>query len=327
MSRNLPAIRLPMPQAAAAEGIDHRKWAVLVEAIYPNARTPEAIMLAWAYCKARGLDPFRRPVNIVSMYNSTLGRNVETVWEGINGIEANAAKTGQWAGMDPPRWGPDVTEVFSGSIERKDWDSGRKTTRQVEVTVTYPEWCEITIYRKVDGERCAFTEIVYWREAYATLKGTDVPNEMWAKRPRGQLHKCAKAAVLRAAFPEVAGYAAEEMEGRDIKAGGAVIDTTAQVVDAVEPEIEPVEVDLPPAPKPSKPAAIALLTADGEVAGEYASYGEWLAGCEMLAKENAKVIDANYQTLTVIATSKKAPAELKLRAEALRERADIARQD
>jgi hypothetical protein len=45
---------------------------------------------------------------------------------------------------------------------------------------------------------------------------TAAPNEMWKKRPRGQLEKCAEAAALRAAFPEELGndYAAEEMAGQ-----------------------------------------------------------------------------------------------------------------
>src|SRR5271165_2187148 len=40
---------------------------------------------------------------------------------------------------------------------------------------------------------------------------------MWAKRPRGQFLKVAKAFSLRAAFPEDADYTAEEMEGRVIE--------------------------------------------------------------------------------------------------------------
>ena len=64
----------------------------------------------------------------------------------------------------------------------------------------------------------AYHAKVYWEETYATIGKTDVPNEMWEKRPRGQLDKCVEAAALRKAFPEELGntYAAEEMEGRTI---------------------------------------------------------------------------------------------------------------
>lgn len=73
----------------------------------------------------------------------------------------------------------------------------------------------------------------------------------------------------------------------------------------------------PKTAQPVKPAGIALLTADGEVAGEYATYGEWLAGCEMLANEDPGVIDANEDALRAIATSNKAPADLKRRAKTM----------
>ena len=84
--------------------------------------------------------------------------------------------------------------------------------------VTFPEWVAVTVYRLVNGRRCAFTEEVYWLEAYSTAGGkhSQIPTAMWLKRPKGQLSKCGKAASLRAAFPEECGYAAEEMAGKSI---------------------------------------------------------------------------------------------------------------
>jgi RecT family protein len=75
----------------------------------------------------------------------------------------------------------------------------------------------VTVYRLIDGARCPFSEPVYWKEAYGRVGGTALPNEMWQKRPHGQLHKVAKAASLRAAFPEEGDTAAEEMEGQTIE--------------------------------------------------------------------------------------------------------------
>jgi hypothetical protein len=71
----------------------------------------------------------------------------------------------------------------------------------------------------VGGDRCAYHAKVFWEETYATVGKSEVPNDMWAKRPRGQLDKCVEAAALRKAFPEELGntYAAEEMEGRTIE--------------------------------------------------------------------------------------------------------------
>lgn len=206
--------RLPMP---AGVTITPPQWRVLCDAIFPAAKSPEAILLALDYCAARKLDPFKRPVHIVPMWNSTLRKEVETVWPGISELQTTAARTGQWAGMDEPKWGETVTRTFRGTA---------KDGSPREITVEFPLWCSVTVYRIIHGHRAAFSEPVYWEEAYARSGRSELPNDMWAKRVRGQLHKCAKAASLRAAFPEETGndYAAEEMEGKEIAAGGIVID-------------------------------------------------------------------------------------------------------
>lgn len=213
--------RLPMPDHAP---VDAEQWRVLTDAIWPAAKTPEAVMLALEYCRARKLDPFRRPVHIVPMYNSVLRREVETVWPGISELQTTAARTGQWAGMDPPEWGPMRRRLFVGMVGR------RGEEREMQVTIEYPEWCSVTVYRLISGQRCAFSEPVYWEEAYARIGRSEVPNDTWQKRVRGQLHKVAKAAALRAAFPEEGGgdYTAEEMEGGTIAEGGVVIDAQAE---------------------------------------------------------------------------------------------------
>ena len=57
--------RLPYHEAVAERfGIDRAGWKALVEAIYPNAETADAIVMALSYCRARNLDPFKRPVHI-----------------------------------------------------------------------------------------------------------------------------------------------------------------------------------------------------------------------------------------------------------------------
>lgn len=207
--------RLPMP--GGLTDFDARRWRVLVETTFPTARTSEAVVMAIDYCQARGLDIFKKPVHIVPMWNATLGKEVETVWPGINEVQITASRTGEWAGMDKPVWGPDTTRDFKGRKKGKNgWEN-------VEATVTFPDWCEVTVYRMKAGQRCPFTETVYWTEAYSTTGGSELPTHMWIKRPRGQLQKVAKAASLRAAFPEEGEYTAEEMEGKEIEAGGVVI--------------------------------------------------------------------------------------------------------
>ncbi len=169
--------------------------------------------MALDYCRTRKLDIFKKPVHVVPMWSAALGRSVETVWPSIMEIQTTASRTGLWAGMDRPVWGPDKTLTFNGRYkdEHEQW-------QETAVQVTFPEWVAVTVYRLVNGRRCAFTEEVYWLEAYSTAGGkySQIPTAMWIKRPKGQLAKCGKAASLRAAFPEECGYAAEEMADKSL---------------------------------------------------------------------------------------------------------------
>lgn len=213
--------RLPMPDGVSGEfSITESQWRVLVETTYPLAKSPEAVAMAIAYCNQRGLDVFKKPIHIVPMWNSALNKMVETLWPGIAEIRTTAARTGAYAGIDAISFGPVVKRDFSG-------ETGGRETRTVRKTVEFPESATATVYRLVHGSRCPFTATVYWEETYATIGKTNVPNDMWEKRPRGQLAKCAEAAALRMAFPEELGsiYAAEEMEGKAID-GGEMKDIT-----------------------------------------------------------------------------------------------------
>ncbi|WPL23002.1 recombinase RecT [Thiorhodovibrio frisius] len=224
MTRSMQAVpkadapRIPMPAVDPALNVTPSTWKVLTDSIFPAAKTAEGILLAVHYCAARNLDVIKRPVHVVPMWSKALGQEIETVWPGIAEVQTTAARTGQWAGIDPPRFGPVIERTFSGRIKRNGaW-------QELDYSVSFPEWCEVTVYRLVGGQRCPFTEPVFWLEAYARQGGaySELPTEMWVKRPRGQLMKCAKAASLRAAFPEEASYTAEEMEGKVIEADTSI---------------------------------------------------------------------------------------------------------
>ena len=144
--------RIPQPPASKMPA---EQWRVLTDAIFPAAKSAEAICLAIDYCASRRLDIFKRPVHIVPMYNAALKKEVETVWPGINELQVTAARTGQWAGMDAPEWGPTLTRTFEG-------DTGVGVDkRHHKVTVNFPEWCSVTVYRMINGQRCPFAEPVY----------------------------------------------------------------------------------------------------------------------------------------------------------------------
>lgn len=152
-------MRLAIPNNTLTElRLDLNTWRVLTESIFPSAKTAEGILLAVRYCQARGLDVLKRPVHVVPMWSRALGREVETVWPGINEVQVTAARTGQWAGMDSPQFGPDFTRVFEGRARTEEgWND-------VRVEVTYPEWAEVTVYRLINGLRCPFSEPVFWEE-------------------------------------------------------------------------------------------------------------------------------------------------------------------
>jgi phage recombination protein Bet len=192
-------------------GVTKASWKALVEAVFPAAQSVDSVIMALSYCKARKLDPFKRPVHIVPVYDSARRCMVETVWPGISELRTTAMRTGQMAGMDAAEFGDVVEETFTGSVKQNGgW-------AEASVTLKFPQWCQVTVYRMLAGQRVAFVgPKVYWREAYAGQGKSTVPNSMWQKRPQGQLEKCAEAAALRRAFPEELGneYAAEEMEGQ-----------------------------------------------------------------------------------------------------------------
>lgn len=209
--------RLPFhPAIEERFGVDKTQWKALVEAVFPNAETIDSVAMALAYCKARNLDVFKRPVHIVPVYSSALRRMVETVWPGISELRTTAMRTGAYAGKDKTEFGPDRTEDLGG------------------VKVTFPEWAQVTVYRMVSGVRCAFEgPEVHWLEYYAKAKkDSPAPNAMWQGKPRSQLQKCAEAGALRAAFPEEIGneYCAEEVEGQAF--GGPLRNVTPTATNA-----------------------------------------------------------------------------------------------
>lgn len=233
--------RLPYHDAIKERfDVDKGQWTVLVGAIFPAAKTIDAVVMALAYCKHRGLDVFKRPVHIVPMWSSERGEMVETIWPGISELRTTAHRTGNYAGLDEPVWGPTKTDTFTGRA--KTWVDGKNDWRDIEVTVTYPEWCRITVRRIVNGQVCQFVgPKVLWVESFASIGNSGVPNKMWEERPEGQLEKCAEAAALRRAFPEEIGneLTAEEMTGRTVQdvTGdvGAVVSATSAAKDSGPP--------------------------------------------------------------------------------------------
>ncbi|CRI65394.1 hypothetical protein THIOKS12340004 [Thiocapsa sp. KS1] len=49
------------------------------------------------------------------MYSRALGHEVETVWPGIDEAQITATRTGQSAGLDPARYGPEDHTGLTGT--------------------------------------------------------------------------------------------------------------------------------------------------------------------------------------------------------------------
>ncbi len=234
----ITAPRLPFHPALAEQfGIDQTIWRVLCESIFPAAQSIEGIALAIRYCKAQNYDIMKRPVHIVPMWNSKLRKTVETVWPGINSYRTTAARTGQYGGCDATEFGEMVEEIFAGDVS--EWENRVEVVKKKEITMRYPEWARVTVYRIINGMRCQFPgPKVFFKEIYSHLKhDVDIPNDRWQRAPVGQLEKCAEAAALRKAFPEVGDVSAEEMEGKVIDAAEQTVlpkVTEAQVAQTID---------------------------------------------------------------------------------------------
>lgn len=189
-------------ESAALALPDEELIQVLQSSLYPGAALP-SIKMVLSYCRAAGLDPMQKPVHIVPMWDSKAGQMRDVVMPGVNLYRTQAARSGQFAGMSEPEFGPEHTDKIGGQ------------------EITYPEWCRVTVKRLLsNGTVAEFTAREFWLENYATKGGKEksiAPNAMWTKRPRGQIAKCAAAQALRIAFPEIASQpTADEMEGKQL---------------------------------------------------------------------------------------------------------------
>lgn len=217
-------------------GVNKSTWKALVEAIWPNATSVDAVATALAYCRARSLDPFKRVVHIVPMYNSALKKVVEQPLPGIADHRTTASRTKSFAGVDKAEFGPTAEHVFhadAGTDDRGNAVAG------ANLPLKYPEWCRITVYRIVQSHRVAFVgPIVYWTEYYGRKGRSEIPNDRWAKAPFQMLEKCAEAAALRRAFPE-------ELGDEPVAEEAGVIERQTEVEARPKRATEPAEEPMP----------------------------------------------------------------------------------
>lgn len=194
--------RLSYPtEDAKARNIDPNKWGVLCDIVFTGTNNPAMILTAYDYAVLRGYDPYGGHVAIVEQSRRVKGtkqyETYETVWPTLKALVYAAHKTGDFAGVDPMVYGDTQLLEFGN--------------REDPVKVEAPEWVTCTVFRYVKGQRCAFTETVFYREFMSQRNG--IPTFIWQSKARLMIAKCAKAAALRLAFAEC-DYSAEEMEGK-----------------------------------------------------------------------------------------------------------------
>lgn len=150
-------------------------------------------------CKRTGLDPLMKQIYAIKRWNNQEKKETMAIQTGIDGYRLIADRTGRYAGSDEPVYevGPDG----------------------------FPTIASVTIYKMIEGQRCAFGSSARWTEYVQTTREGQ-PTAMWKKMPFLMLGKCAEALALRKAFPaELSGvYTHEEMMQADNEPRHAIAD-------------------------------------------------------------------------------------------------------
>lgn len=156
----------------------------LIKRTVANGATADELKLFLYDCARQGVHPMDKLVHF------TKRGGKYTPVTSIDFMRIRAAETGEYAGNDDAVFHP-------------------KPTGATPETSQPPSSATVTVYRLVQGQRCAYTGTARWAE-YKPEQN----DFMWKKMPHTMLGKCAEAIALRKGFPrQLAGlYAREEMD-------------------------------------------------------------------------------------------------------------------
>lgn len=204
MSTAVAKVAPLVPEPFSRRGVDESQWRTLANNLYPGA-SQDSVLMVVDYCRARGLDPMKKPCHIVPMRVKQNGEYVtrDVVMPGIYEYRTTAHRTGQYLGRTSFEYGPRIT--YRGQAKDPKYPG-----------VEAPEWAEATFRRKTPAGVAEFTVRRYFAEVVGTEWKTGEVNDRWTKAPTQMLEKTVEAAGLREAFPEDIGgeHAAEEMDGQ-----------------------------------------------------------------------------------------------------------------
>lgn len=135
--------------------------------------TDDEIAYAAKIAGQLALSPFLNQIHFVKRENKKDGTHSIAAQTGIDGFRLIAQRAGGYAGCDET-----VFEYAPGDTFQKK-----------------PIKAKVTVYRMVEGTRCAFAAEARWDEFYSPVGG------MWDRMPHVMIGKCAEAQALRKAFP------------------------------------------------------------------------------------------------------------------------------
>lgn len=149
----------------------------LIKATIAKDATDNELQLFFFDCHRQGVHPLDKLIHF------TKRGGKYTPITSIDFMRQRAAATGEGAGIDDA--------IFTGTPKTGDFAA------------------TVTVYRLVQGQRCAYTATARWLEYKP-----EANDFMWQKMPFVMLGKCAEALALRKGFPQqLAGlYAKEELD-------------------------------------------------------------------------------------------------------------------
>lgn len=180
----------------------------LIKRTVAKGATQDELEIFMHQCRKTGLDPLAKQIYFQKRINRKTNESTITIITGIDGYRLIADRTGKYAGND--------------DCEYDDFDN-------------QPKWAKATVYKIVDGQRCAFTATARWKQYCPEFN-----DFMWKRMPHLMLGKCAEALALRKAFPaELSGvYTAEEMQQAEAPVHESIQPELLPVAEAVKPTVE-----------------------------------------------------------------------------------------
>ena len=109
------------------QSVNRHVMIAMQNSLYPGASV-ESIKLVLSYCKARDLDPMKKPVHIVPLrYKDGDGKwkTKDVIMPGIYEFRTTAQKTGQYLGQDEPEFGPEISYL---NVTAPEWAKTCGTT-------------------------------------------------------------------------------------------------------------------------------------------------------------------------------------------------------